>query len=95
MLSYSTTVDMWKRLQLLQLTVSSLEFLKSVCYMEPMNTETGNSKYSPNIFVQLLLRAMGCGVLGDRKKILLYKKSGWGNHNTVYRKVLLLKLCIL
>lgn len=63
--------------------------------MEPMNTETGNSKYSPNIFVQLLLRAMEGGVLGDRKKILSYKESGWENHNTVYRKVLLLKLCIL
>lgn len=63
--------------------------------MEPMNTETGNSKYSPNISVQLLLRAMGGGALGDRKKILLYKESGWENRNTVYRKVLLLKLCIL
>lgn len=62
--------------------------------MEPMNTETGNSKYSPNISVQLLLRAMEGGALGDRKKIL-YKESGWENRNTVYRKVLLLKLCIL
>lgn len=63
--------------------------------MGPMNTETGNSKYSPNISAQLLLRAMEGGALGDRKKILLYKESGWENRNTVYRKVLLLKLCIL
>lgn len=44
---------------------------------EPVNTETANSKNSPNTFVQLPFRAMGGGLLGDRKKILLYKELGW------------------
>lgn len=60
---------------------------------EPVNTETANSKYSPNTFVQFPLRDMGGGAVGrDRKKILLYKELGWRDFSTVYRKVFVIKI---